>query len=73
MASRVGERLYRGVMARMTSKKAIGVNFPLGYMVGKDEQPPREIVLALAEKHCGDGVVETGVAELEADQWCGRL
>ena len=34
-------------MARMTPKEATAVNVLLGYMVGKGEQPPREVVIAL--------------------------
>jgi hypothetical protein len=35
------------LMARMTPKEATAVNVLLGYMVGKEEQPPREVVRAL--------------------------
>lgn len=34
-------------MARMTPQEATAVNVLLGYMVGKDETPPREVVFAL--------------------------
>ena len=34
-------------MARMTPQEATAVNVLLGYMVGKDERPPREVVRAL--------------------------
>jgi hypothetical protein len=34
-------------MARMTPKEATAVNVLLGYMVGKEERPPREVVRAL--------------------------
>jgi hypothetical protein len=34
-------------MARMTPKEATAVNVLLGYIVAKDERPPREVVLAL--------------------------
>jgi len=34
-------------MARMTPREATGVNVLLGYMAGKDELPPREVVFAL--------------------------
>ena len=35
----------------MTPKEATAVNVLLGYMVGKDEQPPKEVVLALLTNH----------------------
>jgi hypothetical protein len=35
------------LMARMTPKEATAVNILLGYLAGKDERPPREVVLAL--------------------------
>lgn len=35
-------------MARMTPKEATAVNTLLGYMAAKEDQPPREIVFALA-------------------------
>jgi hypothetical protein len=34
-------------VARMTPKEATAVNTLLGYLAGKDDRPPREIVLAL--------------------------
>jgi hypothetical protein len=34
-------------MARMTPKEATAVNTLLGYLSAKEDQPPREIVLAL--------------------------
>ncbi|PFG38220.1 hypothetical protein ATJ97_0692 [Georgenia soli] len=34
-------------MARMTQKEATAVNVLLGYMVGKGDLPPREVVLSL--------------------------
>ena len=35
----------------MTPREATAVNVLLGYMVGKDELPPREVVFALEIPH----------------------
>jgi len=35
------------LMARMTPKEATAVNVLLGYLAGKEDQPPREVVLGL--------------------------
>jgi hypothetical protein len=34
-------------MARMTPKEATAVNVLLGYLAGKEDTPPREVVLSL--------------------------
>ncbi len=36
-------------MARMTPKEATAVNVLLGYLAGKEDQPPREVVLGLGD------------------------
>ena len=59
------------LMARMTPKEATAVNVLLGYLAGKEDQPPREVVLGLetlasrAYNRLQTGWSETSVRE----QW----
>jgi hypothetical protein len=51
-------------MARMTPNEATTVNVLLGYLAGKDEQLPREVVLGLETLgSCAHNRLQTGWSE----------